>query len=38
VMKGVGLGLLSVGLGLILLAWGPRPRSRLAVIERGGVR
>ena len=34
--KGIGLGLLAVGVGLVLLAWEPRVRARLATAHRDG--
>jgi hypothetical protein len=34
--KGIGLGLLAVGIGLVLLAWEPRVRARLTTTHRGG--
>jgi hypothetical protein len=36
--KSLGLGLLAIGIGLILLAWGPRTRIRLATERRGSPR
>jgi hypothetical protein len=34
--KGIGLGLLAVGLGLVLLAWEPKIRARLTTAYRDG--
>ena len=36
--KGIGLGLLAVGVGLVLLAWEPRVRARLVTAHRDGPR
>ena len=34
--KGIGLGLLAVGIGLVLLAWEPRVRARFTTASRSG--
>jgi hypothetical protein len=36
--KGIGLGLLAVGAGLVLLAWEPRVRARLIRAHPDGPR
>ena len=36
--KGIGLGLLAVGIGLVLLSWEPRVRARLLTTHRDGPR